>query len=101
MTERKLDSIGRIIIPINIFRNLNFSKWQDVEITIEYGKICIKSYEDKDVEKRPYVGVVRCIDHLRRVTIPREYLKTLNMDIKTYYEVSEEGEKVVISKKWI
>ena len=101
MTERKIDKFGRILIPNCIFRKLNFSELQYVEITIEYGKLCIKDYENSALEQRPYVGIVRSIDTVHRVTIPREYLKILEMDLKTYCELSVEGEKIIISNKKI
>ena len=102
MTERKLDNLGRIVIPKSFFRELKFSEWQDVEITIEYGKICAKAYkEDDGIEKRPYVGIVRGLDQLHRLTIPAEYLKVLDMDKRTYYELSIKDGKIIISKKEI
>lgn len=101
MTERKLDNLGRIVIPKSFFRKLNFSEWQEVEITIEYGKICVKAYKDDGMEKRPYVGVVRGLDQLHRLTIPTEYLKILDMEKRIYYKLSLGAGKIIISKKEI
>lgn len=99
MTQRKLDRIGRIVIPKKIFRELNFSEWQDTEITIEYGKICIKAYKEDEIEKRPYVGIVRSLEQLHRLTIPTEYLKVLGIEKGTYCSLSIEDEKIIVSKK--
>lgn len=101
MARRKLDRFGRLVIPKDYRKELNFEKGQMIELTIEYGKICIKAF-DGEINLKPYLGIVKRLDdHLGRVGIPKEYLEILNMDINSYYEIWVENSKVIVSNQSI
>lgn len=78
--ERKMDRLGRIGIPSKVSKKLGFLENQELEITIEYGEICIKKFQREDVQKKQYVGIVRKMDPVNRVCIPREYLDVLKIE---------------------
>lgn len=77
--QRKIDKAGRLRIPDCYFKQLEMHEYQEIEITIEYGKICIKKFERGNIDLKPYVGIVRTLDELYRVSIPSEYLKLLGI----------------------
>ncbi len=99
MKERKMDYLRRVAIPKEFSRKLKFVERQQLDITIQYGKIHIKKFEEGDLEKRPYVGIVRNIDNLTRVTIPVEYLRLLCIRPGDTVNIELEGEVIKISKK--
>lgn len=74
---RTLDKLRRICIPKDFLNNLNI--WSYVELTIEYGQICIKKFEFNDLKSRRFIGIVRKIDSLNRIVIPMEYLSILGI----------------------
>lgn len=85
LETRFIDGLGRIKIPIKVTRKLNYmpktsTNAQKLEITLEYGKICLRKFEEKDIEKRSNVGIVRSVDDCSRVVIPPEFRTILNID---------------------
>lgn len=97
-TIRKIDSIGRIVIPAKWRKEKRFKAWQAVEITIEYGKICVRKYEKKDASTVPYIGMVRCLDEVNRVCIPKEYIEVCGFkDDKVQMNLLDE--KIEISQE--
>ncbi len=97
-TTRKFDALGRLVIPAKICHELQFEKSQKVEITIEYGKICIKKYKQRDIQKVPYLGIIRALDSLNRVVIPSEYVRVCKIEKGDNLKISMLGEKIEISK---
>lgn len=94
---RRLDGLRRVVIPIEIYRELEFQDWQEVEITIEYGKICVKKYEHQDIKQVPYIGMVRRLDNLHRIVIPIEYMMVCKIEENTDLKFLLIGEKIEIS----
>lgn len=82
MTMRvKINSLRRVKIPTYLLKELNFSKRQEVEISLQYGKICIRKFENQDLQTRPFVEIVRNLDPEGRVVIPSEYLNLLEFNL--------------------
>jgi transcriptional pleiotropic regulator of transition state genes len=42
---RKLDSLGRVVIPIEIRRNMEFEEREDLEILVDKDRIILMKYE--------------------------------------------------------
>ena len=85
LETRFIDSIGRIRIPRKIGRALGYkpktqTDCQRVEVTLEFGKICIRKFEKEGFEKRANVGLIRPVDINSRVVIPPEYRNILGID---------------------
>lgn len=91
MVQRKIDSLRRVAIPSIFVKKLGFTMWQEVEITIEYGEICIRKFEKKNIQERPFVGIVRSLDEVNHVVIPAEYLKVLEIKKDTMVFVTLEN----------
>lgn len=76
--RRKLDYLGRFTIPKIVVDKLEFEKFQELEIIVEYGKICLRKFDSRsDVSNRPYLGIVRRIDEANHIMIPVEYRNLL------------------------
>ena len=99
MLTRKMDKLRRIVIPNDVYMRLKLKEYQNMEMTIEYGCICIRVHNEKDIEKRPYVGIVRGLDQLHRIVIPKEYLKVLNLKENTRFVMELEGKTIRIYPK--
>ena len=96
MNIRKIDQLGRVRIPIKVTRKLEVSEGQEMEIIMEYGRICIKKFQRENIQERPYVGIVRKLDELNRLTIPRCYIDWLKIELGTHVKLEFENEIGVI-----
>lgn len=97
MKLKRIDSLRRLVIPKKICTKFNMKEYQELELTIEYGHICIKIFDSNDISKRPYVGIVRKLDSLNRIVIPAEYLKCLEITQYTLLSMDIVNDKIVIS----
>jgi len=96
IATRKIDKLGRVKIPIKFSKRMGLEKFQQVEVTIEYGLICIRKFDEINLKDRPYIGIVRCLDELERFCIPNEYFEVLKIpkDIRVQFVL--DGDKVII-----
>ena len=99
MFTRRIDHLRRIVIPSKLRNELKFEKYQEVEITIEYGCICIKAFNSSNINEKSYIGIVRRIDELGRICIPADYLNVLKIEKNTEFIITLIGEKVKIYPK--
>lgn len=96
---RKIDPVRRINIPIDFFNELRLYVGQAMELTIEYGDICFKPFDEKDIKKRSFVGIVRYIDSFHRVPIPSDYLSVVGFETGMICKMSIERNKIIISNE--
>ena len=94
--KRKIDELGRFCIPAKYRNEMEISEGQSVEITVEYGSICIKPFNAESLEERPFVGIVRDIDKMGRVSLPREYRDILRYSKRRLYECEFKNGKLII-----
>lgn len=87
---RRYDSLNRVTIPKDWCMKLQYQQSQEVEIIMEYGKISIKKYDNQDVSKLPYFGVLRIVTTNGRLTIPAEYIKLCGITNKVILERHED-----------
>lgn len=98
MILRKIDSMRRIAIPSAVFRELGFTMWQEVEIKIEYGTICIRKFDRKNIQERECIGIVRnFLDEVHHVVIPVEYLKVLGIEKNTMVSLTVENDTIKLN----
>ncbi len=88
----RLKKDGRLIIPVDIQRNLGLYMGDNVNIVMCYGKIIIT----KEIEYIGYIGYIRKICIGGRIVIPKEYLEINSFPSKVLFTFK--GEKIVISK---
>lgn len=87
---RRYDSLNRVTIPSEWCKKLNFQFSQEVEVIMEYGKISIKKYNNQDVSKLPYFGVLRTVTTNGRLTIPAEYISLCGITNKLILDLYED-----------
>lgn len=98
MKYRKIDKLGRLYIPGEFQQKYEVQPGRAMELTIEYGKICIKPFNWEDIKERPSIGIVRYVDNIGRICIPREFLSILEFSRNTQYLVEYEDEKIIIQE---
>lgn len=49
---RKIDELGRIVVPKDVRRALNFEKESAIEITVEDGAVILKKTKEQEYDKR-------------------------------------------------
>lgn len=77
--ERNLDEMGRLQIPVELARDMELQKGQELEITMEHGIICIKHFDPNSIGDRPYVGIIRKVHGENRIVVPVEYYKIVGI----------------------
>lgn len=95
---RKYDRLNRIAIPKDWCKKLQFQYLQEVEAIMEYGKISIKKYENQDVTKLPYFGVLRSVVD-GRFTIPAEYATICDLTRNSNIILELHEDKIQIYKE--
>lgn len=96
MTKRKISNFKRLCIPQKFCKVLDFAPCEQVEITIEYGFLCIKKFNPHEINKRPYIGIVKNLDSQHCVRLPSSYLELLNMKPHDYVKLEvDSGEKKI------
>ena len=96
----KIDSKRRMLIPAWVCKLYEIDQKQLLEITVEYGWLCIKKFDSEvDVSKRPYTGIIRSFYSQNRIGIPREFCELLNINEDTSLEIDvEEPNKIRFRK---
>lgn len=99
MKPRKIEQTNnRISIPSKLRKEMNISIDQPLEISIEYGLLCVQPFNGEKIHERPFVGIVRLLDNNGRITIPSEYLEVLDYSPNDRFEVFAQNEKIIIKK---
>ncbi len=70
---RKVDELGRIVLPIELRRNLNISERDSLEIFIEDDRIILKKYEPADI----FTGNMEDLIEYRGKKVSLESIKEL------------------------
>lgn len=96
----KVGTDRRICIPMPFFKELGFFEEQQVELTIEYGKLILKKFNwNEPAEKKPYIGFVRRLNRNGTISVPIEFLEILDMTPSITVNVRLEGERVIFEKE--
>lgn len=61
---RKIDALGRIVIPKEIRSSLNIKESDDLEIYIENENIILKKYSYLDCQEKEYIGLSNIMNKL-------------------------------------
>ncbi len=78
--NRRIDELGRVSIPPKAW-NKKAKGIVRYEMTIEYGEIYVREYDEGDISKKPYVGIVRKAEMwCHRISIPVEYTEILGIE---------------------
>ncbi len=74
---RKIDELGRVVLPIELRRNLNLNEKDSIEIYVEGDKIILKKHEPCDVFTGDTDNLVEYNGKLVSKTTIRELSKLL------------------------
>ncbi len=97
---RHVDNLDRIVIPKELCRTLGIEPKDPIEIFIENSRIVLKKYEtgDQNAKKRGNLGIIRHVDGLDRIVIPKEICKILAIEPKDALEIFVEDTKLILGK---
>lgn len=90
---RKIDELGRIVLPIELRRKFNIEYKDTIDIYTEDNKIILK----KD-DSSPSAGIIRKIDELGRVVLPVELRKKFGIEIKDSIDIYIEEDRIILKK---
>ncbi len=91
---RKIDELGRIVLPKELRRTFDIQERDPVEIYVVEDKIMIKKF----VEGNAVSGIVRKIDELGRVVLPMETRKMFDIVSEDAFEVNVENDNITLKK---
>lgn len=75
---RKVDDLGRVVIPVELRRTMNIDKGDPVEVYVDNGKIIFKKYEPDCI----FCGEVENTIKFDDKVVCTECILKLNMEIK-------------------
>ena len=94
---RKIDELGRVVIPIELRNGLGWNEKESLEIYIESNKICIR--QPKFEGRIDSVGIIRKLDELGRIVIPKEIRNKFDISFKDAVEILVDNDVIMIMKK--
>lgn len=101
---REVDGLGRIVIPMELRKTMQIKPKDPLEIyySKEGDMIVMSKYSpeesaDTDAPLKS-TGIVRDVDGLGRIVIPKELRKTLHIDSKDPLEIYVDGTSVILKK---
>ncbi len=93
---RNVDNLDRIVIPKELRTTLNIDPKNSLEIFVDNEMIVLKKYA---AEQSPSdVSIVRHVDELGRIVIPKEICKVLDIEPKEALEIFVDDEKIILGK---
>ncbi len=93
---RKVDQLGRVVLPKELRKTLNIKEVEDsLEIYVEDNRIVLKKYD----ENEGVSGIVRRVDQLGRIVLPIELRRNMNIaEEKDSLEIFVDQNKIVLKK---
>lgn len=93
---RHIDNLDRLVIPKEMRKNLEIDARSPIEIYVEDNKIVLRKIAAEN-EKND-ISIVRNIDDLGRVVIPKEICKVLEIGPRVAVEIFIDGEKIILAR---
>lgn len=97
---RHVDNLDRIVIPKELCRTLGIEPKSPLEIFVENSRIVLKKHETPQTASRGKgnTGIVRYVDSLDRIVIPKEICKILSIEPKDALEIYVDDLALVLGK---
>lgn len=95
---RPVDNLDRIVIPKELCNTLGIEPKTPMEIFVKESKIVLKKHIFDQGTIKGSTGIVRKVDGLDRIVIPKEICKALEIKPKTKLEIFVEDEMIILSK---
>ena len=96
---RHVDNLDRIVIPKELCRTLEILPKSPLEIFVEDTRIVLKKHElGEGGRSKGSTGVVRHVDGLDRIVIPKEICKGLGIAPKDAMEIFVDDTRLILEK---
>ncbi len=97
---RQVDNLDRIVIPKELCKTLGIEPKSPIEIYVQDGRIVLKKYEvvEGPFKAKGSLGIVRQVDALDRIVIPKEICKILDIEPKNSMEIFIDENHLILGK---
>ncbi len=96
---RHVDSLDRIVLPKELRDALGIEPRGGLEIFVDGTYVVLeKHFEDSSKNSRGNTGIVRHVDDVGRIVIPKEICSKLGLEPKDSLEIFVEDARIVLSK---
>ncbi len=97
---RHVDKLDRIVIPKELCRSLGINPKDPLEIYVENSRIVLKKYiaSHSLSNEKSKAKMVRNVDSLDRIVIPKEICKTLGIKPKVSMEIFVDDQSLILGK---
>lgn len=97
---RHVDNLDRIVIPKELCRTLDIEPKDALEIFIEDARIVLKKHDSVAISSKNKggLGIIRHVDGLDRIVIPKEICTTMGIEPKDALEIFVEDTKLILGK---
>lgn len=97
---RHVDTLDRVVLPKELCRSLEIEPKDSLEIYIEDLRIVLKKHNPSDISAKTKgnLGIVRRVDALDRIVIPKEICNTMGIAPKDSLEIFVDSHKILLSK---
>lgn len=96
---RHVDNLDRIVIPKELCKTLGIEPKGALEIFVNDANIILQRHEESDGKNgTKTTGIVRRVDTLDRIVIPKEICKKLGIAPKDALEIFVDENKIVLGK---
>ncbi len=97
---RRVDKLDRIVIPKELCRALEIEAKTPVEIFLDGSRIVLKKHNEGKLPaiSKGGLGIVRRVDDLDRIVIPKEVCNKLDISPKDALEIFVDEDKLFLSK---
>ena len=92
---RHVDNLDRIVIPKELCKTLGIEPKGALEIFVNDTQIILQKHEENGSKT---TGIVRRVDSLDRIVIPKEICKKLGIEPKDALEIFVDETKIVLGK---
>lgn len=94
---RKIDELGRIVLPKELRKYLNINSGDDFQITIENEKIILEKYSRLQNEELELIRLINCFSSITNYNI---YLVINNKIVNSEYEeITKEIQNIIQERK--
>lgn len=96
---RPVDTLDRIVIPKELCNTLCIEPKEPLEIFVDGAFIVLQKHPENTIKTaKGNLGIVRKVDPVGRVVLPKEICKKLNIAPKDALEIFVEGTKIMLCK---
>jgi len=96
---RHVDNLDRIVIPKELCKTMDIEPRKPLEIFVSDTQIILQKHEENAPKTgAESTGIVRRVDSLDRIVIPKEICKKLGIEPKDALEIFVDETKIILSK---